>query len=97
MNYNEMFAIVSEILRDCAELQSVEITPKTDPFKDLGKDSHDGLVFACLLSERLGIEVSEEDNPLVDDKYHRARLVGEVVDWCMELVQKTRKDAYAGK
>ena len=90
-----MFALVSEILRGSPEAAPVEITLKTDPFKDLGKDSHDGLVFACLLSERLGIEVSADDNPLVDDKQARARLVGEIVDWCMELVQKSKKDAYA--
>lgn len=31
-----------------------EITEATDPFKDLGLDSEDGVEFACVLSEKFG-------------------------------------------
>jgi hypothetical protein len=92
MKRDEMFKLVCELLRDSPEAQGVKITYETNPFMELGKDSHDGIVFACLLSERLGIEVGPELNPLVDDQQHRARLVGEVVDWCIERLQTKDKE-----
>jgi acyl carrier protein len=92
MSRNEMFKLVCELLRDSPEIEDVEITMETDPFKLLGKDSHDGIVFACLFSERLGIEIDPDLNPLVDDQRHRARTVGELVDWCLEHVQLSKKE-----
>lgn len=87
-----MFKLVCELLRDSPETEDVEITMETDPFKVLGKDSHDGIVFACLFSERLGIEIDPALNPLVDDQHHRARRVGELVDWCIERLQTGKKE-----
>ena len=60
--------------------------------RSLGKDSHDGIVFACLLSERLGIELGPELNPLVDDQRQCARRVAEVVEWCLERLQTKEKE-----
>jgi acyl carrier protein len=92
MKRDEMFKLVCELLRDSPELEGTEITDETNPFTDLGKDSHDGIVFACLLSERLGIELGPELNPLVDDEHQRARRVVEVVDWCLERLQTKAKE-----
>jgi len=83
-----MFKLVCDLLRDSPEIADVEITQETDPFKGLGKDSHDGIVFACLFSERLGIEIDPKLNPLVDDSRNCARKVGELVDWCIEQISK---------
>lgn len=82
-----MFSLVSELLQDSPNAPVVEITALTNPFDALGKDSHDGIVFACLLSERLGIEIEPEANPLVDDEHQRPRLVGEIVDWAIERLE----------
>jgi len=86
-----MFRLVCELLRDSPDTEDVVITMDANPFEILGKDSHDGIVFACLLSERLGIEIDPEENPLVDDQHSRARTIGEIVDWSLERYQKTSK------
>ena len=87
-----MFRLVCELLRDSPDIEDAEITAETDPFKVLGKDSHDGIVFACLFSERFGIEIAPELNPLVDDQRQRPRLVGELVDWCLDRLQTNKKE-----
>ena len=87
-----MFNLVCELLRDSPDTEDVEITMDANPFEVLGKDSHDGIVFACLLSERLGIEIEPEVNPMVDDQHHRARSVGEIVEWSLERLQKSGKE-----
>lgn len=92
MKRDEMFKIVCALLRDSPEMEQVDITDKTDPFAELGKDSHDGIVFACLLSERLGIEVGPELNPMVDDERRRARRVGEIVDWCLDRLEQKEQE-----
>ena len=91
MSHDQMFSLVCELLRDSPGTEDVEITMDSNPFEVLGKDSHDGIVFACLLSERLGIEIDPELNPLVDDQHHRARLVGEIVDWSLARLQISSK------
>jgi acyl carrier protein len=91
MNRDQMFKLVCELLRDSPDTADVVITIDANPFEILGKDSHDGIVFACLISERLGIEIDPGENPLVDDEHRRARTVGEIVDWCLERYQKTNK------
>jgi hypothetical protein len=92
MKRDEMFKLVCELLRDSPETKGLAITDETDPFKELGKDSHDGIVFACLISERLGIEIDSGLNPLVDDTRRSARHVGEIVDWCLELAGTTERE-----
>lgn len=87
MNREDIFKIVVEVLQDDPE-KRVEITFKTNPFVDLGKDSHDGVVVACLLSERLGIEIPDDMNPLVDDEQERPRNVEEIVDLCLGIYKK---------
>jgi acyl carrier protein len=92
MNRDQMFKIVCELLRDSPDIEDVVITMDSNPFEILGKDSHDGIVFACLLSERFGIEIDPGVNPLVDDEHRRARTVGEIVDWCLERCQTASKE-----
>jgi hypothetical protein len=45
-----------------------------------------------LLSERLGIEIDPALNPLVDDQRQCPRIVGELVDWCLERLPPNKKD-----
>ncbi|MDP3071127.1 MAG: phosphopantetheine-binding protein [Opitutaceae bacterium] len=65
-----------------------EITETTDPFKDLGLDSEDGVEFACVLSEKFGCKVPDEVNPLVDDAGQCSRLVGGAIDLMCALIPK---------
>ncbi len=87
MTREEIFKIVVEVLQDDPE-KKLEITAITNPFVDLGKDSHDGIVFACLISQKLGVEIPADINPLVDDEQQRPRLVGEIADLCFGLCSK---------
>jgi acyl carrier protein len=87
MNRDEMFKLVSGLLHNTPEREAVEVTWQTDPFVQLGMDSLDGIVFATVFSERLGIEISPDDNPLVDDKKERPRLVSEIVDWGLAVLE----------
>jgi acyl carrier protein len=72
-----------------------QIDDDTKPIGQLGLRSPDGVDFACELSERLGFEIPDTFNPLVDDERQRARTVGEMVVVLRELigVQSERIDA----
>lgn len=74
------------------EKSSVQLTEATDPFKDLGLDSEDGVDFACVLSEKFGCTVPNELNPFVDDAHHRSRPLGEIVDLVCWLIEKEGAD-----
>lgn len=67
-----------------------ELSEATDPFKDLGLDSEDGVDFACELSEKLGYKVPDDLNPWVDDAQHRARRLGESIDLMCQLIESAR-------
>jgi acyl carrier protein len=82
-----LLATLREFLGDRAPTQ---LTEATDPFKDLGLDSEDGVDFACVLSEKFGCLIPNDVNPLVDDVRHRARLVGETIDLMCALIEKER-------
>jgi acyl carrier protein len=62
------------------------ITEQTDPIRGLGLDSADGVDFACTLSDKLDYDLPDRINPLVDDKGHRPRRVGEIVDLVHKLL-----------
>lgn len=66
------------------------LSETTDPFKDLGLDSEDGVDFACELSQRFGIKIPDDVNPWVDDAQHRARQIGESIDLMCHLVESAR-------
>jgi acyl carrier protein len=65
-----------------------DIDEQTDPFRDLGQDSEDGVDFACFLSEKFGFEIPPEVNPFVDDARQRSRSVGEMTDLMCHLMEQ---------
>ena len=81
-----VLAALREFLGDKAP---PEITEATDPIKDLGLDSPDGLDFACVLSDLCGCMVPEDVNPFVDDARHRSRKVGEIIELMRDLLART--------
>jgi acyl carrier protein len=96
MNRDDMFKLVSGLLQNTPEREAVDLTWQTDPFAQLGMDSLDGIVFATVFSERLGIDISPDDNPLVDDEKQRPRKVSEIVDWGLAVIEnyeRSRKEA----
>lgn len=64
------------------------INEHSDPIKDLGLCSEDGIELACLLSIKLGFEIPHELNPLKDDRRRRARRVGEIVDFLLNIINE---------
>lgn len=67
-----------------------QLTEETDPFKDLGLDSEDGVDFACVLSEKFNCNVPNNVNPLVDDARQCGRRVGAIADLMCHLIEKER-------
>ena len=65
---------------------TVQIDDDTDPIKELGLESLDGLAFACFLSEKLPCQIPADVNPLVNDKKKQARKVGEIVELMHNLI-----------
>lgn len=58
------------------------------PIEDLGLDSQDGIAVACELSERLGFEIPNEINPLVNDQLKRGRTIKEIIEFMTTLEAK---------
>ncbi len=81
-------ALMATLREFLGEKNSVQLTEATDPFKDLGLDSEDGVDFACVLSEKFGCTVPNDLNPFVDDVQQRPRRVGEIVDLVCRLIEK---------
>ena len=78
-------------LRDfLGEKASATLSETTDPIKDLGLDSPDGVDFACVLSERFDCQVPDDLNPFVDDTRHCGRRVSAMIDLMLGLLQKQR-------
>ncbi len=89
INRNEVRDVLLTTLREFLSNRAPDqITEATDPFKDLGLDSEDGVDFACVLSEKFDCKVPDNVNPLVDDARHCARRVGETIDLMCLLIQK---------
>jgi len=82
-----LLATLREFLGDKAPDQ---LTEETDPLKDLGLDSEDGVDFACVLSEKFGCTVPYNVNPLVDDARRCSRRVGDTIDLMCTLIDKER-------
>jgi acyl carrier protein len=78
---------VIDALREVLNGREVlRIDDRTDPLKDLGLDSEDGIAVACALSEKLDYHIPDDLNPLVDDAKQRARRVGDIVDLMHRLL-----------
>lgn len=74
-------------LRDVVEGDApIEIDERTDPIKELGLDSADGVDYACLLEEKFSCRIPDDMNPLVNDARSRSRRVGEIVDYVFDLL-----------
>lgn len=84
---------IIEILTECllerrSDMEPVEFTKTTDPEKDLGVDSLEGIELTCELSKRLNIEIPVEENILVnEDKNGRRKMrnFGEIAARLLEL------------
>ena len=81
--------IRDRVIRALHELLGPEDVPdideRTNPIKDLGNDSADGVDFACRLSEVFAFHVPDKLNPFVDDARHCPRSVGEIVELMLKL------------
>src|SRR6266513_1410516 len=81
-----VFAALKDVLGKRAK--GVAMDESTEPRKDLGMESLDGIPFACSLSERLGFEVPHDCNPLVDDERQRFRRVKEIIAFMQKLMRE---------
>jgi acyl carrier protein len=86
---DEIVNVLNECLRERPSvLGLVEITGETDPQKDLGIDSLEGIEITCELSKRLGIEIPVTENILVmkgESGCKRMRKVAEIASRLSEL------------
>lgn len=88
-NRKEVHDLLLGTLKDfLGEKAPVQITESSDPFKDLGLDSVDGVEFACVISEKFRCHVPDDLNPFVDDSRQCGRRIGEVVDLVCSLIAK---------
>ena len=93
---------VKKIVLDClleiiGEKVPGKINEQTDPIINLGLDSADGILYALGLETRLNIEIPCDQNPLVDDKKHQSRKIGEIVDLLINLIAKNQEKVHVGK
>jgi acyl carrier protein len=65
-----------------------KIDETTDPIKDIGLDSADGVDFACTLSDKFGFKIPDNVNPFVDDKRHCSRSIGDTINLVFALANK---------
>lgn len=89
----ELIEVLSDTIRERhVEFSDVPITDNTDPEKDLGIDSLEGIEITCELSKRLGIEIPIKENILVvkgENGWKRMRKVAEIAARLMELQSPT--------
>lgn len=90
----QLLQAVVECLRKMQRgADDIVIGEETDPFRDLGCDSFDGVDFACSIEEALGVIIPGKVNPLVDDACKRPRKVKEIVALLQNLSAKETNDA----
>lgn len=96
---DEVRRLVIESLREMLKQDAMTDIPKiddgTEPIRDLGRDSPDGVEFACVLSDKLKFHVPDEINPFVDDDGCRARRVGQIVDLIYNLLARPQEANHA--
>ena len=92
LNSNEVRRIVIEslleILHGDGRSEIPEINDQTDPIRELGLTSEDGIEVACLLSCKLKFEIPLEINPFTDDARQRSRRVGQIVHLLLQLLEE---------
>lgn len=57
------------------------LTPTSSPIDTFGLASIDGIEFAVLLEDKLGLALPQDANPFVDDSNKRPRTVADIVTW----------------
>lgn len=77
-----------EVLQGDGKGEIPAIDDKTDPLRDLGLDSEDGIEVACLLSYKLNFDIPPEVNPFIDDRRRRSRRIGEIVNLLLQLQEQ---------
>lgn len=91
--------LVIESLREMLKQDAMTDIPKiddgTEPIRDLGRDSPDGVEIACILSEKLDFHIPDKINPFVDDDRCRARRVGQIVDLIYNLLVQQQEANHA--
>ncbi len=96
---DEVRRVVIESLREMLKQDAVtdipEIDDGTEPIRDLGRDSPDGVEFACILSDKLNFHIPDEINPFVDDQQRQARPVGQIVDLLYKLLSERQEGNHA--
>lgn len=70
---------------------SRQINDDTNPIQQLGLDSHDGVAYACALSERLLHDIPVDMNPFVDDDRKRPRCIREIIVLLCTLLDKMQE------
>lgn len=63
----------------------IKLDEALDPMAAFDLDSEDGLEFADILSDLLGLEVPNEVNPFKDDLQQKPRTIGEIIDLLLSL------------
>lgn len=88
LSYNDVASVLIECLRSLAGDKSPdEIRPDLDIFREWGLDSEDGVDLAADIASRLGIQIPDDENPLVEENIRtdrkRARSFREVVNYVL--------------
>lgn len=97
INREKIHKCVIESLKEVLDKPIVvEINDQTDPIRNLGLESEDGVEFACALSEKLDYHIPDDLNPFtVDIPRERSRKVFEIVDLICDLLTKEKEPANA--
>ena len=87
-SYDDVASVLTECLRSLAGDKSPgEIRPDVDIFREWGLDSEDGVDLAADIASRLGIQIPDDENPLVEENIRtgrkRARSFKEVVNYVL--------------
>lgn len=89
LDRNQMRRLVIQTIREALDWnRDAEIEDNTDPIRQLGLNSEDGVDFACGISAKLDYDIPESINPFVIDKPRRPRRVGEITDLLCELLEQ---------
>jgi len=84
---NRVLEFVKATIRDYAgsDAQDMTLSEETNPIRDLGLDSMDGVDFAVAIGTKFKVRIPDEINPLVDNKVNVGRNLGQIVDLIKSL------------
>ncbi len=67
--------------------RNLNLVGETNPIRDLGLTSDDGVDYACSLSDKLNYYIPDNINPFVDDAGNRPRTIAGMVDLLCKLIR----------